>query len=272
MLEARAITHAYPGGAAVLHEVSLSLGRGTILYLLGRNGCGKTTLMGCLSGAIAPTAGVVTFDGTPLAALPPGERAQRIGLIPQVHTPAFAYSVREIVLMGRAPYLPLFGVPTAHDRAIADAALEQVGMAHMRDRAYTQLSGGERQLVLIARGLAQQCAVLLMDEPDAHLDLNNQQRVMAIVTALAREGVSFIVASHVPNNALHYAHHVLLMKSGRVLTSGAPEEALQPAPLSAAYDMLTEVIYEMRDGVRTPRAIVPGQPHDTPILRRSMDA
>jgi iron complex transport system ATP-binding protein len=271
MLSAHALTHAYPGGAPVLHAVSLTLERGMVAYLLGRNGSGKSTLMGCLSGAITPDSGEVHFDGVPIAALSPAQRARRIGLIPQVHTPVFAYSAREIVLMGRAPYLSAFGVPGARDRAIADAALEQVGMEQHGSRAYTQLSGGERQLVLIARGLAQQCAVLLMDEPDAHLDLNNQQRVMAIVRRLAGEGVSFIIASHVPNNALHYADRVLLMKHGRVITSGTPEQALQSLPLSEAYDMLTEVIYETRDGVRIPRAIVPGLT-DEARLRSSVDA
>ncbi len=257
MLEATDITHAYTPGLPVLRGISLRLERGTILYLLGRNGCGKTTLMQCLSGVLKPDGGAVTLDGQDILSYTPTERAQHIGLIPQLHTPAFAYTVREMILMGRAPHLGLFGAPGKTDYAIADDALASVGLAHYRDRPYTQLSGGERQLVLIARGLAQKCRILLMDEPDAHLDLNNQQRVMEIVQQLAAEGLSFIVTSHVPNNALVYAHRVLLMKAGRVLSSGEPAQTLTDALLSDAYEIDTEVIYETMGDTRVARAILP---------------
>ncbi len=257
MLEASDITHAYTAGVPVLRGISLTLEPGTILYLLGRNGCGKTTLMQCLSGALKPTSGQIALDGRDIHTYTSTERAQRIGLIPQLHTPAFAYTVREMILMGRAPHLGLFGTPSKADYVVADDALASVGLAHYRDRPYTQLSGGERQLVLIARGLAQQCRVLLMDEPDSHLDLNNQQRVMEIVARLAAEGLSFIVTSHVPNNALTYAHRVLLMKAGRALSYGDPAYTLTELLLSEAYDMETEVIYETAGGSRTARAILP---------------
>ncbi len=257
MLYGTDITHAYTAGVPVLHGVSLSLQAGTILYLLGRNGCGKTTLMQCLSGALKPDGGAITFEDKDIHAYTPTQRAQRIGMIPQIHTPAFAYTVREMILMGRAPHLGLFGAPGKDDYAIADEALRSVGLVHYQDRPYTQLSGGERQLVLIARGLAQKCRVLLMDEPDAHLDLNNQQRVMEIVARLAAAGLSFIVSSHIPNNALMYAHQVLLMKTGRVLAFGPPAEILTAPLLSDAYDMDTEVIYEGVGDARIARAILP---------------
>lgn len=257
MLEARNITYAYTTGVAVVRGVSLTLESGTILYLLGRNGCGKTTLMQCLSGTLRPQSGEILFEGRHIQSYTPKERARHIGLIPQLHTPAFAYTVREMVLMGRAPHLTLFGTPSKADYAIADDALASVGLAHYRSRPYTQLSGGERQLVLIARGLAQQCRILLMDEPDAHLDLNNQQRVMEIVGQLAAVGLSFIVTSHVPNNALLYAHRVLLMRAGQVLSYGEPAHTLTEPLLSEAYDMDTEVIYEMPGETRIARAILP---------------
>lgn len=260
MLRAHDLTYTYASGVPALCGVSLTLTAGTILYLLGRNGSGKTTLMGCLSGALRPDTGQITFDSQDLRAYSPAERARRVGLIPQLHTPAFAYTVREMVLMGRAPHLGLFGVPDKADKAVADAALADVGLTQYRDRPYTQLSGGQRQLVLIARGLAQQCRVLLMDEPDAHLDLNNQQRVMEIVTRLAAGGLAFIVASHVPNNALVYAHDILLMQGGRALASGAPADTLTEALLKQAYDLDTEVIYAEREGLRVPRAILPRPP------------
>lgn len=259
MLQANGITHSYTPGVPVLRGVSLGLEAGMILYLLGRNGSGKTTLMQCLSGALKPDAGKITLEGRDLHAYSPAERARRIGLIPQLHTPVFAYTVREIIVMGRAPHLGLFGSPGRLDYEIADEALYSVGLSHYADRPYTQLSGGERQLVLIARGLAQQCKVLLMDEPDAHLDLNNQQRVMDIVVRLASSGLAFVVASHMPNNALINAHRILLMKHGKVLASGTPSETLTEALLSAAYDLDTEVIYRQHEGAHIPHAILPRQ-------------
>lgn len=257
MLETRDIVHAYTVGVPVLRGISLTLERGTILYLLGRNGCGKTTLMQCLSGMLKPASGKITLDGKDIHTYTPTERAQHIGLVPQLHTPAFAYTVREMILMGRAPHLGLFGTPDKADYTVADEALASVGLTHYRERPYTQLSGGERQLVLIARGLAQKCRILLMDEPDAHLDLNNQQRVMEIVQRLTAEGLSFIVTSHVPNNALIYAHCVLLMKEGRVLSTGEPSYTLTESLLSDAYDMDTEVIYETLGSTQIARAILP---------------
>ncbi len=253
MLEAENLHYAYTSEQPALRGVSLQLGAGTILYLLGRNGCGKTTLMNCLSGVLKPQRGYVRLCGRDLSSYTPAERARLIGLIPQLHTPAFNYNVREIVLMGRAPHLSLLATPSRTDYEIADAALESVGLADYRARPYTQLSGGERQLVLIARGLAQQCRILLMDEPDAHLDLNNQLRVMERVARLAAEGLSFIVTSHLPNNALMYAHRILLMKRGMALACGDAAEVLSEGLLSAAYELPIEVIWE---GER-PRAILP---------------
>lgn len=262
-LEVQEVSFAYTPGVPVLNAVSFSLGDGTILYLLGRNGSGKTTLLSCITGVLKPDAGQVELDGVDVRSLASPERARRIGLIPQIHVPAFAYSVRQMVLMGRAPHMGLFGSPRPRDYEITDAALEQVGLADYRDRDYTHLSGGERQLVMIARGLAQQCDVLLMDEPDAHLDPNNRLRVMEMVARLRDNGLSFIVSSHAPNSALMYADRVLLLKQGRTLAFGGVDHTLTEPLLSDAYDMATEVIYRSQDGQRSPRAILPRRPGET---------
>lgn len=254
LLCADRLTHAYSNGHVVLRDVSLEVAAGQIVYLLGRNGSGKTTLMRCLSGILRPQHGQVWIAGQLLQHLSAAARARLVGLIPQAYTIPFAYTVQQIVLMGRAPHLGLFGVPRAHDQRIAEDALAAVGMTAFADQPFSQLSGGQQQLVMIARGLAQQCRVLLMDEPDAHLDLNNQQRVMQIVAQLAAQGVSFVVASHVPNNALVYAHKVLLLRQGEVLADGDPAHVLTESLLSAAYDLATEVIY---DPTGAARAILP---------------
>jgi iron complex transport system ATP-binding protein len=259
-LEARHLSYAYLPGEPVLHNVSLKLEAGQTLYVLGRNGSGKTTLLSCLAGIRKPPQGRVLLNGEDIHLYTPGERARRVGLIPQVHTPAFAYTVREMVLMGRAPHLGLFGGPTRDDYAIANEALESVGLSDLQDRPYTEISGGERQLVLIARGLAQRCDILLMDEPSAHLDLSNQHRVLEVVDQLARQGLSFIISSHAPNNALSYADHVLLLKQGHVMAYGTPHETLTEPLLSSVYGMRTEVIYEQASGKNTPRAILPRRP------------
>ncbi len=248
----------------MLHDVSLEVAAGEVLFLLGRNGSGKTTLLSCLSGIQRPSHGEVWLDGRALHDYEAGERARRVGLIPQLHTPAFAYSVREMVLMGRAPHLRLFGAPSAADRAIADEALENVGLQDLGERPYTEISGGERQLTLIARGLAQQCAVLLMDEPSAHLDLNNQHRVLEMVGQLARQGLSFIISSHAPTNALEYADRVLLLHRGRVMAYGPPAATLTEPLLSAAYGLRMEMLYERKNGQAWPRAVMAQRPFTLP--------
>jgi iron complex transport system ATP-binding protein len=260
MLEARNLSYEYMPGMPVLRDVSLKLEPGESLYLLGRNGSGKTTLLTCLAGLYQPTGGQVLLNGRDIRTYPPAERARRVGLIPQIHTPAFAYTVGEMVLMGRAPHLGLFGTPTRADAAIADESLEMVGLTALRERPYTEVSGGERQLALIARGLAQKCDILLMDEPSAHLDLSNQHRVLEVVDQLAQQGLSFVISSHAPNNALAYAHHVLLLRQGNVIAYGPPAETLTEPLLSSVYGMRTEVIYEQGDGAAIPRAVLPRRP------------
>ena len=262
LLEIQHVSYAYAPGAPVLHDVTFALAPGELLFLLGQNGSGKTTLLSCAGGVLRPTVGRVLLNGADIRAYAPAARARQIGLVPQIHIPAFAYTAHEMVVMGRAPHLGLLGSPGRRDDEIADAALEAVGLAALRDRAYTALSGGERQLVMIARGLAQQSRILLLDEPGAHLDPKNQHRVLEIVARLARdEGIAFIVASHAPNDALLYADRVLLLKGGRALALGDTLDILSDALLSAAYDIETEIIYAQSDeqngDSRIPRAVVP---------------
>jgi len=260
LLEASNISYAYLPGKTVLHDVSLQLNAGETLYILGKNGCGKTTLLSCLAGLLKPNTGRVYLDGTRIEDFSAAERAKRIGLIPQMHTPAFAYTVRQMVMMGRAPHLPWLGSPTEKDHLIVEEALEQVGLIDLQDRPYTEVSGGEQQLVLIARGLAQKCPILLMDEPTAHLDLSNQHRVMEIVHQLGQQGLSFIISSHEPNDALAYADNVLLLSGGWVTEVGEPQEVLTEPLMSAVYGIQTEVIYQNENGVKKARAVLPRQP------------
>lgn len=260
LLNADHLSYSYVQGKTVLHDVSLSLSHGETLYILGPNGGGKTTLLSCLAGLLQPNTGEISLGSSSLSAFNAADRAKMIGIIPQLHVPAFAYTVQEMVMMGRAPHLGWLGSPSTVDHDIVDEALEQVGLYELRDRPYTEVSGGERQLVLIARGLAQKCQILLMDEPTAHLDLSNQHRVLEIIQQLSRQRLSFIISSHAPNDALAYADTVLLLSGGWVTEYGSPQETLTEPLLSSVYGILTEVIYEKNNSMNVPRAVVPKRP------------
>jgi len=252
-LAAEKLRYAYVHGSDVLHDVSITVDGGTALFILGANGCGKTTLLDCLSGLRTPHSGEIRIDGTPLQDLSVRERARRIGVVPQLHEPVFSYRVEQIVLMGRAPHLGLFAQPGHGDLAAVDAALEAVGAVKLRDRPYTQISGGERQLVLVARGLAQGAGCLLMDEPAAHLDPQHQQGIYRIVRRLVEEGFAFVITSHHPNDALLYADRVLFLAGGAVIGKGTPDAAIDEQTLRAAYGM----DFELVRGALGTRAVLP---------------
>ncbi len=252
-LVADRIHYAYRPGRDVLSDVSLTLDEGRVLFVLGANGSGKTTLLDCLAGVRTPHTGRVTMDGTRLSELKPRNRAGRIGVVPQVHEPVFSYTVGEAVLMGRAPHLGLFSHPGKDDWAAVARALEAVGIAELRTRPYTQISGGERQLVLIARGLVQGAGCLLMDEPAAHLDPHHQHDILHVVRQLASEGYSFVVTSHHPNNALLYANGVVFLADGASIVAGPPDTAIDEGNLRAAYGMDFEIVR----GVDGARAVIP---------------
>lgn len=276
-LRATSLTFGYDPAEPVVHDVSLDVRTGEIVFLLGHNGSGKTSLLSCLNGVHRADRGTVTIDGQDVYAMSPAERARRIGMIPQLHVAVFAYSVLDVTLMGRAPHLATFAAPGKEDVAIAAESLDRVGLADFQTRRYTELSGGERQLVMVARGLTQRCDVLLMDEPDAHLDPRNQFRVLEVTSDLAREhGLSFVVASHAPNSALMFADRVLLLRRGRTLATGTVEETLTEPLLSEAYGMPTEVVSKVVDGRRVPRAILPRRidrvPDEVPAMALDPDA
>ena len=256
-LRVQDLAFAFHPGQPVLQDVSFAVAANEVVYVLGPNGCGKSTLFNCLSGVYTPHAGRVLLDGADLTHMTARRRAHHIGLVPQNHAAAFAYSARDMVLMGRAPHLGLFETPGRADYEVADAALAAVGLSHLAERPFNELSGGERRLVTIARGLAQESDVLLLDEPDAYLDPKNQHLVQETIVALARQGRAFLISSHSPNNALLYADRVILLKEGHVTVDGPPQRVLTAETLSAAYDAAMEIVYESNNGVHQPRAVLP---------------
>lgn len=258
-LVAQDLVYAYVPGRPVLRRVTFELCSGETAFLLGPNGSGKTTFLDCLGGLRAPAGGEVRLGEWPLRSLSARQRAQLVGYVPQFHEPPFNFTVWEVVLMGRAPYVRWLSGPGAKDRRAADEALAELGLEAFRNRPYYTLSGGERRLVLVARGLAQGAAFLLLDEPDAHLDPANQHRVLLAVQEVVAEGLGAGVTSHSPNNALLYADRVALFSAGEILAQGVPAVVVAPPLLERAYGI---PFISVGDG-DGPRAVLPADQRPT---------
>lgn len=221
----------------VLRDICLDLVAGQVLALIGPNGAGKSTLIRLISGVQAPLTGRVLLDGRDLARLRPTERARLIAVVPQKAQLPEGFSVGDVVLMGRTPHLPPFGGESSRDYQVAQEALARTALLPLAQRSSTELSGGEQQRVLIARALAQEPQVLLLDEATAHLDLKHQTAILGMARQLARSGLLVIVALHDLNLAALYADHLALLRSGELLVCGAPHTVLTPAWISRAYDV-----------------------------------
>ena len=263
LLSFRSVTFGYQPAQPILQDVNFDLRPGRIAAILGPNGAGKTTLLALTLGWLPAWTGEITLTGIPLRALSPRERGQRMALVPQSeHTP-FDYTVLEYVLMGRAPHLPPLEMPSAQDTEIARSALEQVGIAALAARPVPQLSGGERQLMLLARALAQLSTsdfslptshsaplstshsaysplstshLLLLDEPTSHLDLRNKARIIQILRRLRDSGVTILMTNHEPDVVLATADDVLLMEPGSPPQFGTLDEVFTAEALSRIYE------------------------------------
>lgn len=234
MLEAADLSVGYPGHV-VGSGLSLSLHTGEVLALLGPNGCGKTTWLKTLLGLLPPLAGQVRLQGRALAQWPLAERAREIAYVPQGQASTFGFTAIEMVLMGRTAHLGLIARPGAKDRAIAQNALARLGITHLTERSVHRISGGERQLVLIARALAQEPRAVLLDEPTASLDFGNQGLVMRAIRTLAAEGLAVLFTTHDPNQALRCADRALLMREGRVIGGGEVGQVIEAEALRGLY-------------------------------------
>lgn len=238
MLEVDNVSYYY-GRSRILHDVSFQVKTGELLCVLGPNGCGKTTLLKNILGLLTPTAGSVRIDGEDVQQLPPKRLAQVMGYIPQAHTPPFPFKVFDVVLMGRTAYLSSLAMPNKRDEDIAYESLAKLNIAHLMDKIYTKLSGGERQLVLIARSLAQQPKVLIMDEPTNSLDYGKQNVVLEHIRKLSQKGISILMVTHNPGHALFCADRVITLKEGRLTNIGLPQEVISEESMRDMYD--TEV-------------------------------
>jgi len=223
-------------------DISFSIENGEVMSILGPNGCGKTTLLKCLNNLIGIEGGRVMLDGRDIARLSRTEVARAVGYVPQVHQPAFPFSVLDMVITGRAPHLGLLQSPGVKDVLIAEEALDARGSGHLRDKPYPRLSGGERQLVIFARVLAQRPGLLLLDEPTSHLDFGNQARVLRIISEMAATGLPIVMTSHFPDHAFLVSSKVAMMKDGAFLDLGTPDDVINAANLETAYGIRVKVL------------------------------
>jgi iron complex transport system ATP-binding protein len=235
--------------------LDVSLAQGEVLALLGPNGSGKTTLLKTLLGILPPLAGAALIEDRPISSYSAPQRARRIAYVPQSHVPTFGFTVETVVLMGRTAHGSLLRAPSAADRLVANRALERFGIAALKQRPYTMISGGERQLVLLARALAQEPQFIVLDEPTASLDFGNQGKVMREIRALATAGHGVLFTTHDPNHALRAADRAFLIRGGERIAEGPVRDVLTRAQLEYLYGSPVEML---TDGATGTTAFLPG--------------
>ncbi|HLN62963.1 MAG TPA: heme ABC transporter ATP-binding protein [Symbiobacteriaceae bacterium] len=243
------------GGAPVLHGLSLTVARGEFLAVVGPNGCGKSTLVKLISRVLRPAEGRVLLAGRDLSGYKQRELARHLAVVAQETGAEFDFTVEEVVALGRLPHLARFRGETEADRRAVREAMDATGTLHLKDRLVTRLSGGERQRVMVARALAQEPGLLLLDEPTAHLDIAHQVELLDLTRRLNREqGLTVVAVLHDLNLAAQYAHRLLMMKDGAVFADGAPSDVLTEEHVAAVYGSRVKVTRHPEEG--TPHLIL----------------
>lgn len=256
------VTFSY-GEKEIFSGINFNVKQGEVFCVVGSNGCGKTTLLDCVLGILKLDYGDVLIDQDNLRDIKPKQLAEKIAYVPQTHQRTFPYIVKDIVLMGRAYKTKIFSSPSSKDKDIANQAMERVGILHLADKPYTQISGGECQLVMIARALAQQPKIIIMDEPTSHLDFKNELIVLETVVDLVRENnISVIMATHFLNHAYYFeTHHIStrlgLMNNGTFEQIGSPNEVLNEDNIKRIYSINSKVLNYNFDETTFIRQIVP---------------
>ncbi len=237
ILRLERIAFGYAEDVPVLREISLAINPGALTAILGPNGGGKTTLLHLLLGWLKPRSGALFINDRPLDTFTNRERSRLLGLVPQSEFIPFEFTLLEYVLLGRAPYLGALEMPGHRDVDEARRSIERVGLGSLSRRPVTHMSGGERQLALIARALAQHPAILLLDEPTSHLDLANRRRVRDVLRQLVADGITVVCTTHDPALAADMAEAIILMRAGEIVAAGPIETTLTSEKLSVTYGL-----------------------------------
>lgn len=245
------------GKKNVVNDISMNVSSGEILCLLGPNGVGKTTFFKTILGFLKLKGGEILVDGKNIHSCSRKQLAKIIGYVPQSHTPPFPFKVFDVVLMGRTAHLSMFSSPTKEDREIVQRALENLKIDYLRDKIYTEISGGERQMVLIARALAQNPKILIMDEPTSNLDFGNQIRVLEQINKLSERGLAIIMTSHYPNHAFLCSTKVAFMQKNNVFTVGSVDEVVTENNLKEAYGINVKIINTVNSNGNKIKACIP---------------
>jgi len=233
----------YDGKKNVFENISFSVKGGEIFCILGPNGSGKSTLLKCIDNLLRLNSGSISFDGQDLASINRKQLAAKVGFLPQIHVSTFPFTVIEVAVMGRSPHLGLLASPSKTDYALAEANLKMLGIHHLTDKPYTKISGGERQLALIAMVLTQQPRFLLLDEPTSHLDFGNQVRMLNLIKTLSQKGFSIILTTHFPDHAFHLASTVALINEGTFMAVGNANDIITEKNLKQIYGIDVQIAY-----------------------------
>ena len=238
------------GGNVALQDFSLRVAPGEVAAIIGPNGCGKSTMLRCGAGLLAPHSGTVKINGDNVQSLEARERARRVALLPQIYEGGDELTVEAMVMLGRTAYLPPYGSPTARDWDILENSLNAVAAQTMRERRVGELSGGERQRVMLARALTQQPQVLLLDEPTSHLDIRYQHEILSLARQLSqREQLAVVLVLHQINLAAAVADHITLLNGdGRIRAQGPAAQVVTAEHLQAVYDVPLHIVMHPQSG------------------------
>ncbi|MDD4885259.1 MAG: ABC transporter ATP-binding protein [Sulfuricurvum sp.] len=226
----------------VLNNINFSLRKGEVVSLLGPNGCGKSTLIRLMLRLLRPHGGEIWLNNRSIERYSHREIASHIAYIPQYHNVPFNYTVLEMVMMGRVSKLGFFAAPSHSDRTIAREALERIGIESLSDRPFGQLSGGQKQMVLLARALTQEVDTFIMDEPVSGLDYGNQIRLLELINQLKTQGYTFLKTTHYPDHALMVSDRVVVMNGGKIISDGKPDAVITDAMIDEVYGIKAEII------------------------------